>query len=116
MNTCEQKLGIFILKRCENRAKHQCVECKNHFCETHFEEDNLCKSCFSKQHQKGSFRKEEDDDWYWDIQRTTLAQNLAIGMLYSENDNEDLIMNEFDSQEYLDVNEFDESDVSFFDS
>ncbi|NME70951.1 hypothetical protein [Flammeovirga aprica] len=116
MGNCEQKIGIFTLKRCENRAEHQCGDCNKYFCATHFTEHGFCKSCYSKRQDDGELY--DDDSWYWFVHRRREyeAEDLEL-LMYSEMmlDEIDLMKEEFEEQG-IDAYEFDEGDVSYFDS
>lgn len=117
MNTCEQKVGIFTLKKCENKAEHQCEECGKYICNDHFTEEGLCKSCYSLREDDNSLFLY--DNWYWYMQRRRYheqEEDMEL-MAYTDliSDEAGIMVDEFEQQE-MDSDEFDESDVSFFDS
>ncbi|KXX68906.1 hypothetical protein [Flammeovirga sp. SJP92] len=118
MNNCEQKLGIFTLKKCEKRAKHQCEECGKRFCSDHFTEHNLCKSCYSN--SLGEHDMYRSNHWYWYVhnRRYTEYEESDLEMVtYTElmSDEVEMVSEEFE-QEDFEAEDFNEADVSFYDS
>ncbi|NME70949.1 hypothetical protein [Flammeovirga aprica] len=117
MATCEQKIGIFTLKQCNKEGEYHCDECGKYFCDTHFTNLGVCRSCYSQ--RQNSSQLMESDGWYWATARRRHrydAGDLEL-LTYSELmlDEVEMMRDEFD-QDGMDADEFDEGDVSYFDS